>query len=85
MRGLDPRIAHLIERAAHDRAPVGHPARASVFGGRVAAPRSILRMTAAILGPTQMDGPAITWADLLFAAVVLVWLLLALRAFLKDR
>jgi hypothetical protein len=32
-----------------------------------------------------MDGPAITWADLLFAAVVLVWLLLALRAFLKDR
>jgi hypothetical protein len=40
---------------------------------------------AAILGPTQIDGPAIAWADLLFAAVVLVWLLLALRAFLKDR
>jgi hypothetical protein len=32
-----------------------------------------------------MDSPAITWADLLSAAVVLVWLLQALRAFLKDR
>jgi hypothetical protein len=35
--------------------------------------------------PPKMDGPTITWADLLFAAIVLVWLLLALRAFLKDR
>jgi hypothetical protein len=32
-----------------------------------------------------MDGSTITWGDLLFAAVVLLWLLLALRAFLKDR